>query len=329
MHPMLNTAVKAARKAGAMINRASLDLDLVQVSSKGPGDFVTEVDRAVEHAIIETLKMAYPAHAIVAEESGHTPASDGRMPQEAEFVWIIDPIDGTTNFIHGVPQYCVSIALMHKGVVTQACVYDPSHNELFTASRGRGAFLNDRRIRVSRRTKLHDSLFVCGFPHQNEAGMRSVFKTFMDLTLRSKGVRRTGSSVLNLAYVAAGRYDGFFGIGLKPWDIAAGSLLVLEAGGLIGDFGGEAGYMENGQVVAATPKIFSQLLPLLEKPLPRAPAAAEGATGTAETPETAAAPTTLTAPRRSSEETMSVEEAGTKRYARARRTSGTTGEGKP
>src|SRR5882672_371455 len=169
MHPILNIAIRAARRAGSIINRAALAGGL-KVRSKRVNDFATQVDDAAEQAIIEIVHKAYPDHGIHAEESGISAA-------DAEYVWVIDPIDGTTNFIHGVPQYCVSIALLHKGVPMQACVYDPAHNELFTASRGRGAFLNDRRIRVSRRTRLDDSLFVCGFPHRNDPSLSSVLKT--------------------------------------------------------------------------------------------------------------------------------------------------------
>lgn len=276
MHPMLNTAVKAARKAGAIINRASLDLDLLKVSTKGPGDFVTEADRVAEATIIEVLKTAYPAHAILAEESGSTP---GKQP-DGEFTWIVDPIDGTTNFIHGLPHYCVSIALMHKGVITQACVYDPTNNELFTASRGAGAFLNDRRIRVSRRIRLDDALLSTGYPRN---GNMKFVEATVNLGLRSAGLRGIGSSVLSLCYVASGRLDGFVGLGLKPWDIAAGSLIVTEAGGLMGDFKGDANYLNTGRVVAGTPKVFAALLPLLEGVEPDAPAAStmQRAEGTA------------------------------------------------
>ncbi|MDX3907712.1 MAG: inositol monophosphatase family protein [Pigmentiphaga sp.] len=264
MHPMLNTAVKAARRAGAIINRASLDLDLVKVSQKGPGDFVTEVDKAAEAAIVDILKTAYPDHGILAEESGETPgAADANGRQEN--LWIIDPLDGTTNFIHGMPIYAVSIALMQRGQVTQACIFDPSRNELFTATRGAGAFLNDRRIRVSRRTRIPDTLIGTSFAPDTSGKRLALWtKTFGQISATTSGLRRQGSSVLELANVAAGRLDGYYGCGLKPWDLAAASLLVLEAGGLIGDFDGEQGWMESGEIVAATPKIFPQLLGLLE-----------------------------------------------------------------
>ena len=262
---MLNTAVKAARRAGAIINRASLDLDLVKVSQKGPGDFVTEIDRAAEDAIIDVLKTAYPEHGILAEESIES-HGEIRLDSQHENLWIIDPLDGTTNFIHGLPCYAVSIALMQRGQVTQSVVFDPSNNDLFTATRGAGAFLNDRRIRVSKRTRMHESLVGTSFaPDANGRRLAQWTKSFALLSASTSGVRRMGSAVLEMAHVAAGRLDGYYGFGLKPWDMAAAGLLILEAGGLICDLDGEQGWMENGQVVAATPKVFPQLLGLLEE----------------------------------------------------------------
>jgi myo-inositol-1(or 4)-monophosphatase len=255
MHPMLNTAVKAARKAGSIINRASLDVDLVKVASKGRSDFVTEVDRAAEQAIVDILLKAYPDHAILAEESGAS--------GDSEYTWIIDPLDGTTNFIHGFPQYAVSIALRHREHVTQAVVYDPTRNELFTASRGRGAFLNERRIRVSRRTKLAECLIGTGFPFRSFEHLDEYVRMFKSITEHTAGIRRPGAAALDLAYVAAGRLDGFWEIGLSPWDMAAGSLLILEAGGLVSDFKGEAAYLEEGRIVCGAPKVFPQLLNLV------------------------------------------------------------------
>ena len=267
LHPMLNTAVKAARRAGNIINRASLDLDLVKVSAKQHKDFVTEVDRNAEAAIIETLLGAYPDHGILAEESGRT----GRQAQggeEPDYLWIIDPLDGTTNFIHGFPQYCVSIALAHKGQITQAVIYDPTRNDLFTATRGRGAFLNERRIRVSKRTLMEDALIATGFPFKNLDILDNYLRMFRLMTEQSAGVRRAGSAALDLAYVAAGRMDGFFEIGLAPWDIAAGSLMITEAGGLIGDFQGNADYLYTGDVLAGTPRIFGHMVQALGKYVP-------------------------------------------------------------
>src|SRR5512145_2819329 len=255
MHPMLNTAVKAARKAGSIINRASLDVDLVKVASKGRSDFVTEVDRAAEQAIVDILLKAYPDHAILAEESGAS--------GESEYTWIIDPLDGTTNFIHGFPQYAVSIALRHSDHITQAVVYDPTRNELFTATRGRGAFMNERRIRVSRRTRLSECLIGTGFPFRSFEHLDEYVRMFRSVTEHPAAIRRPGAAALDLAYVAAGRLDGFWEIGLSPWDMAAGSLLILEAGGLVSDFKGEPAFLEEGRIVCGAPKIFPQLLALV------------------------------------------------------------------
>lgn len=252
---MLNIAVKAARRAGSIINRASLNLDILTVRHKTFNDLVSEVDRAAEQAIIEVLKDAYPEHAILAEESG----SQG----DSEYLWIIDPLDGTTNFLHGFPQYAVSIALMHKRVLTQAVVYDPGRNELFTATRGRGAYLNDRRLRVSKRIRLTGALIGTGFPFRELKHLDVYMDMFRDIVKNTAGVRRAGAASLDLAYVAAGRLDGFWEIGLSPWDIAAGNLLIQEAGGLIGDFEGNDGYLESGNVVGGNPKIFVQLIKIL------------------------------------------------------------------
>ena len=261
MHPMLITAVKAARKGAAIISRATFDLDRVQVTQKGHNDFVTEVDKAAEQVIIDILHSAYPDHAILAEESG----ASANLHDEAENVWIIDPLDGTTNFIHGFPTYCVSIALQQRGVITQAVVYDPNRNDLFTATRGGGAHLNEKRIRVTRRDKLADALIGTGFPYTDLSGLDEYLKMFKIMTEKSAGLRRPGAAALDLAYVAAGRLDGFFEKNLKPWDIAAGSLLITEAGGIVGDFSGEsdADYLNKGHVLAGTPKVFAQMVPLL------------------------------------------------------------------
>jgi len=260
MHPMLTTAVKAARKAGAIITRASSDLDRLTVRRKQHNDFVTEVDHAAEEAIIRTLRDAYPSHAFLGEESGRTsPAA------ESEHLWIIDPLDGTTNFLHGFPQYCVSIALRHKGVLQQAVIYDPNRNELFTATRGAGAFLNDRRIRVTGLDRLDDSLIGTGFPFRDFSQFDEYLRMFGEITRRVAGVRRPGSAALDLAWVAAGRLDGFWEMGLSPWDMAAGALLVREAGGLVGDFTGADGFLDSGRIVAANAKIFSPLLQALAK----------------------------------------------------------------
>jgi myo-inositol-1(or 4)-monophosphatase len=258
MHPMLTTAVKAARKAGSIITRASFDLDRLTVRRKQHNDFVTEVDHAAEDAIIRTLRDAYPSHAFLGEESGTSAQAD-----KSDYLWIIDPLDGTTNFLHGFPQYCVSIALRHKGVLQQAVIYDPNRNELFTATRGAGAFLNDRRIRVSGTDRLEDSLIGTGFPFREFAHFDEYLRMFGEITRRVAGVRRPGAAALDLAWVAAGRTDGFWEMGLSPWDMAAGALLVREAGGLVGDFEGGEGFLESGRVVAANSKVFAPLLQAL------------------------------------------------------------------
>jgi len=258
LHPMLNIAVKAARAAGAIINRAALDLEVLKVGSKGPNDFVSEVDQMAEQAIIDTLLEAYPDHGILAEESGRA-----RGNKSSEFTWIIDPLDGTTNFLHGFPVYAVSIALAHRGAVQQAVVYDPTRNDLFYASRGRGAFLNDRRLRVSKRTRLSDSLVGTGFPFRKGDNFKRYVKMFEEVMQGCAGVRRPGAAALDLCYVAAGYYDGFFETGLNPWDVAAGSLMITEAGGLIGNFTGEADYLYQREVVAGNPKVYGQLVQIL------------------------------------------------------------------
>jgi len=263
MHPMLNTAVTAARHAGNVINRASKDLERVQVSRKQRNDFVTEVDQEAERVITEVLLKAYPDHSIFGEETGHTARRDNETLTNAENIWVIDPLDGTTNFIHGFPQYAVSIALLQKGVAQQGVVYDPTRNEMFTATKGRGAFLDDRRLRVSKREKLSESLIGTGFPFKKIDNIEQFLRMFKAVTEQASGVRRPGAAALDLAYVAASRYDGFFEFGLSAWDVAAGGLLVREAGGLVGDFNGDEGYLENEEIVAATPKVFAAMLKLL------------------------------------------------------------------
>ncbi|MEO8281495.1 MAG: inositol monophosphatase family protein [Ideonella sp.] len=258
LHPMLNIAVKAARAAGALINRASMDVDLLTITTKSSNDFVTEVDQAAERVIIETLLTAYPGHGILAEESGRAHGA-----KDSDYLWIIDPLDGTTNFIHGLPVFAVSIALSYKGQIQQAVVYDPSRNDLFYSSKGRGAFLNDKRIRVSKRTRLSDSLIGTGFPFRKGDNFKRYLAMFESVMQNCAGLRRPGAAALDLCYVAAGWYDGFFETGLHPWDIAAGSLIITEAGGLIGNFTGEADYLFQREVVAGNPKVYGQLIPLL------------------------------------------------------------------
>ena len=258
MHPMLNTAIKAARKAGAVIQRGARDLDRLTVTSKGPKDFVSEVDRAAEAAIVDILLEAYPDHGILAEEG--TINSKVKNPDN---IWIIDPLDGTTNFLHGLPHYCVSIALQHKGTITQGVVYDPNRNDLFTATRGAGAYLNDRRLRVSRRVRLDESLVATGFPFRDGSMVEAYLDMMRDMTHRTAGLRRAGAAALDLAHVAAGWYEGFWEVGLNAWDMAAGSLLVLEAGGLVTDINGDDAFLENGTIIAATPKVLSQMVQTL------------------------------------------------------------------
>ena len=260
LHPMLNTAVKAARAAGAIINRAALDVEAVRISQKQVNDFVTEVDHASEEVIIETLLGAYPGHAIWAEESGKTHGHQG-----SEHIWIIDPLDGTTNFIHGFPVYCISIALQVKGRVEQAVIYDPTRNDLFTATKGRGAYMNERRMRVSKRIDLHTALISTGFPFRPGDNFNNYLRMMAEVMQRSAGLRRPGAAALDLAYVAAGFTEGFFETGLSPWDVAAGSLLVTEAGGLMGNFTGEPDFLEQKECVAGNPKIYAQLISILRK----------------------------------------------------------------
>lgn len=259
MHPVLNIAVKAARRAGSVINRASFDLDKLTIEQKAQNDFVSEVDRIAEQAIIQVLKEAYPQHSILAEESGLTESKS-----QSDHQWIIDPLDGTTNFLHGFPQYCVSIALAVKGVVQHGVIFDPVRNDLFTTSKGAGAFLNDRRIRVSRTLALKDALLGTGFPYKEFAQFDRYLAMFKDLTQKSAGIRRPGAAALDLAYVACGRYDGFWEMGLNPWDVAAGGLLVQEAGGLVADFKGEANWLNDGTIVCGTPKVFAPMLAVVQ-----------------------------------------------------------------
>ncbi|WP_174873340.1 inositol monophosphatase family protein [Vogesella oryzae] len=257
MHPMLNVAVKAARRAANVIQRASLNLDSIRVENKKHNDFVSEVDRAAEQAIIDVILEAYPKHGILAEESGASGLGN------AEYEWIIDPLDGTTNFIHGHQQYCISIALAHKGQIQQGVVYDPNRNDMFTASRGVGSFLNDRRIRVSKRINMNECLIPTGFPVVDQSMRDPHLDILKDVLKKTAGARREGSAALDLCNVACGRVDGFFEFNLKPWDIAAGSLIVQEAGGMVTDFHGEQTWFESGDIVAAPPKVLGQLLPII------------------------------------------------------------------
>lgn len=260
MHPLLNTGVKAARRAGNIILRHLDQLERLAIETKGRNDFVSEVDRQAEHEIIQVIHSAYPNHAILAEESGRR--------QGNQYQWIIDPLDGTTNYLHGYPQFAVSIALEHRGKLEHAVVLDPLRNELFTASRGNGAQLNDRRIRVSQVASLKFALLGTGFPFRAEKRLESWIDTFRVLLTHTSGVRRAGSAALDFASVACSRLDGFWEFGLSPWDIAAGSLLIVEAGGLISDLSGGQDFLKTGNVVAGNPQIYTKILPIIQSHLP-------------------------------------------------------------
>jgi len=256
MEPMSHIALRAARKAGELIARATDDLDRIDVESKSVNDFVSEVDRSAEREIIYHLSKAFPDHAFVGEEGG----ASGN--QDSEYRWIIDPLDGTTNFLRGIPHFAVSIACEYRGKIEHAVVLDPIRREEFVASRGRGAQLNGHRIRVSKLAGLDGALLGTGIPFKSRQTehMAAYARSLETLANQCAGIRRAGSAALDLAYVAAGRLDAFWEIGLAPWDIAAGSLLIREAGGLIADFNGEEGYMESGNVVCGNPKCFKAVL---------------------------------------------------------------------
>lgn len=249
---MLNIATAAARDAGNIILRNIDKLDRIQIEVKAQNDFVTQVDRKAEEVIIAALHKAYPDHGILGEESG-------TQNEDSDYKWIIDPLDGTTNFLHGFPQYAVSIGLQLKGRMEVAVVFDPLKNELFSAARGDGAQLNGRRIRVTEHKGIQGSLLGTGFPFKQPQHLDAYLETFKAVHPKAAGIRRAGSAALDLAYVAAGRLDGFWEIGLNSWDMAAGVLLVREAGGIVTDFSGEGNYLETGNVVAAASKVFPVL----------------------------------------------------------------------
>ena len=259
MHPFVNTAVKAARKAGAIIVRHMDQLDQITVEAKGRNDFVSSVDRLAEEEIIYTIASTYPEHSILAEEGG--------LQGEHDYQWIIDPLDGTTNFLHGFPQYAVSIAVKNKNTIEHGVIFDPLRNELFTASRGSGARLNDTRIRVSNVTALQRSLIGTGFPFRQDKDVQSYLSCLQEVMENSHGIRRAGSAALDLAYVACGRLDGFWEADLNAWDLAAGCLIIQEAGGLISDFEGEDNHLDTGNIIAANPKIFIALTKIIRKRL--------------------------------------------------------------
>jgi myo-inositol-1(or 4)-monophosphatase len=264
MKPTTNIAVRAARQAGKLLLRYYGQVDAKSVSEKGRNDFVSEVDRAAETAIIDVIRKAHPNHAILAEESGETAGND--------FQWIIDPLDGTTNYLHGFPQFSVSIALRHRGQLESAVVYDPMREEMYTADRGGGAFLNDRRIRVTQRKDLHGALLGTGIPFRDQRFVDLYLAMMKTLIRDTAGIRRPGSAALDFAYLAAGRVDGFWELGLSPWDFAAGVLLVREAGGRVTDLSGGERFFETGNVVAGGLKVHQAMLheidPLLTDALP-------------------------------------------------------------
>ncbi len=258
MHPMLNTAVRAARAAGNVMLRATSRLDSIKVESKQRNDFVSEVDRQAEVVILDILGKAYPQHAFLGEESGRSGHAG------SEFVWIIDPLDGTTNYLHGIPHYAVSIALQYQGRLEQAVIYDPVKDELYTASRGGGAYLNSRRIRVTGLKGLEGALLGTGIPFREDQPIEPFLATLRGMLGPIAGIRRAGSAALDLAYVAAGRLDGYWEFGLRPWDMAAGLLLVREAGGMVTDFAGGEEAMQSGNVLAANPRLLHAMLGVIQ-----------------------------------------------------------------
>ncbi|WP_041600441.1 inositol monophosphatase family protein [Halothiobacillus neapolitanus] len=260
-HPMLTMAVRAARAAGTVISRATDHVADLTIESKQRNDFVSEVDRQAEHAIIDILKRAYPDHQFLGEESGDSGQT------ESAYRWIIDPLDGTTNFLHGLPHYSVSIALEYQGRIELGVIYNPSNQELYTAERGGGAFLNNRRIRVAGLRNLEGALLGTGFPFRPEQDLDAYLKTFRALHGPLAGIRRAGSAALDLAYVAAGRLDGYWEFGLQPWDIAAGVLMVRESGGVVVDFSGKEEFMTSGNLIAANPKITHAMLKAISQSL--------------------------------------------------------------
>jgi myo-inositol-1(or 4)-monophosphatase len=258
MQPMLNIAVRAARAAGDIIVRNMDRLDRLKIVTKQNNDFVSNVDHMAEQAIISAIKTAYPDHGILAEESGI-------QAENSEFQWIIDPLDGTTNYLHGFPQFAVSIALKHKNRLEVGVIYDPLSQELFTATRGDGAKLNDKKIRVTGHKGLNNALLGTGFPYYDQSYLDTYLETMKALMQKTAGIRRPGSAALDLAWLAAGRIDGFWEFNLKAWDIAAGALIVREAGGIVSDFDNQDGYLENGNIIAAAPKVFPDMLKIIQE----------------------------------------------------------------
>lgn len=261
MHPILNIATIAAKSAGEYIAKQLENLDELHIEEKGRNDFVSEVDKTAESIIISTIHKYYPDHNIKAEESGV-------QSKGSDFEWIIDPLDGTTNFLHGFPQFAVSIAVTEKGRLVHGVVYDPVKDELFSASRGQGAKMNNYRIRVSDRKTLTNSLLATGIPYHEFDYVEAYLESFKHFMLNTAGIRRPGSAALDLAYVACGRVDGYWEFNLKPWDIAAGALIVQEAGGLVTDFKGGEKFLDSGNIVAANPKILKEMAKVIAKTIP-------------------------------------------------------------
>ncbi len=258
MQAFLTIAVRAARKAGDYILRESDKIH--SIHSKAPSDYVTNVDKAAESLIIDMLSHSYPDHTFLGEESGET-----NQTPNAEYQWIIDPIDGTTNFIHKVPHWCISIACRYRNKIQVGVVYDPVRDELFSAVKGQGAQLNGKRLRVSGIRNLNESLLATGFPFRDETKLDEYMSIFSRLLPSCSDMRRAGAAALDLAYVAAGRFDGFWEFGLNEWDTAAGSLLVTEAGGMVGDMQGNPNYETSGSIVAANPKVFKAMLQVMHQ----------------------------------------------------------------
>ena len=258
MQPMVNIAVRAARAAGDIIVRNMDRLDRIKVVTKQNNDFVSDVDHLAEQTIIATIHEAYPEHGILAEESG-------TQAEDSEFQWIIDPLDGTTNFLHGFPQFSVSIALKYKNRLEVGVIYDPLAQELFVASRGNGATLNEKKIRVTGHKGLTNALLGTGFPYYDQSYLDTYLETMKALMQKTAGLRRPGSAALDLAWLAAGRIDGFWEFNLKAWDIAAGALIVREAGGIVSDFENRDGYLESGDIIAAAPKVFPDMIRIIQE----------------------------------------------------------------
>lgn len=252
MNPMTNIAARAAREAGNTLLRYFNRMDAFKVTEKQANDFVTEVDRASEQIIIDAIRKAYPGHAILAEESGQHAGND--------YLWIIDPLDGTTNYLHGFPQFSISIALQYRGELECAVVFDPLKDEMFTAHRGGGAYLNDYRLRVSEQKDLHGALLGTGIPYRDQKFVDAYFGMMKALIKNAAGVRRPGSAALDFAWLAAGRIDGFWELGLASWDFAAGTLLVKEAGGIVTDLSGGSRHLETGNVIAGNMKMHKAML---------------------------------------------------------------------